>query len=88
MKAHIELLGEENFERLTEWHMREDKLKPVELSWPKTGCNLYSFVVNDETVKYIGLTTMVLISRLDHYSYGRDSTNHIARMRLFPSSRP
>lgn len=58
---------EYGFELLTNWESRSGKLKPASTDWDQAGW-IYAFVV-DEGVRYIGITTMVLRSRLDGYSY-------------------
>jgi hypothetical protein len=45
------------------------------LQWEECGGWLYAFVV-DEAVKYIGLTSGVLRTRLDQYRDGSDSYGH------------
>lgn len=76
------LKKKEKFKRITEWVLREGKIKPENLDWAEHSGWLYAFVVGDETVRYIGLTDHVLRSRLDHYSYGLQSTNKRVRQSI------
>ena len=58
----------EGFEHLTDWALRGSRAKPATTTWDKTAGWLYAFVT-DGKVRYIGITTMVLRSRFDGYSY-------------------
>jgi hypothetical protein len=63
-----DLLEEIGFERLTEWEVRSEFIKPVSTSWDTCAGWLYAYVVSTK-VMYIGIATTVLRSRLDGYSY-------------------
>lgn len=56
------------FEYLTEWELREEKIKPRSLDWEEASRWIYAFVAEGR-VRYIGITTTVLRTRLDGYSY-------------------
>ena len=58
----------EGFEYLTDWSLRGPRAKPATTTWDTTAGWLYAFVA-DGKVRYIGITTMVLRSRFDGYSY-------------------
>ena len=58
----------EGFEYLTYWTLRGSRAKPATTTWDTTAGWLYMFVADDK-VRYIGITTMVLRSRFDGYSY-------------------
>lgn len=60
------------FKPITEWTLKGDKIKPVPIKWHSHSCWLYAFTVDGE-VRYIGLSDRVLQSRLDDYSYIRNS---------------
>src|SRR5579859_5349630 len=64
----LEELIELGFEPVTEWVMKGAKIRPRTLDWKDHGGWLYAFVVDGE-VKYIGLTSRVLRSRMDDYSH-------------------
>lgn len=70
------------FSRLTEWELRAGKCKPVVTDWDLVAGWIYAFVT-DVRVRYIGIATTVLRSRLDGYSYqlndsvGRSIREHL-----------
>ncbi len=64
-------LLESGFEELSEWEIRHEKIKPVHLNWEETSGWIYAYAT-DESVKYVGITTNVLRTRLDNYSHFRN----------------
>ena len=58
--------------------IRNEKLRAADLKWQDHGGWLYAFVVNDD-VRYIGLASRVLRSRLDDYTHMKHE--HSSRMR-------
>jgi hypothetical protein len=70
-QAFVPSFVELGFEPITEWVIRKDKIKLQNLQWQDHAGWLYAFVVNDQ-VKYVGLTTRILRSRMDDYSYIRE----------------
>ncbi len=52
------------------------------MNLPVQVCCLYAFVVDGKTVRYIGLTDNILVSRLDQNSYGNQSTNKRVRQAI------
>lgn len=60
----------EGFEPVTQWIWRDGKIRLASLNWRESSGWLYAFVV-DDSVKYVGLTSRVLRSRMDDY---RDNT--------------
>lgn len=56
------------FQYLTSWEIRNGKIKSRVLGWDDCAGWIYSFVTGDK-VRYIGISTTVLRSRLDGYSY-------------------
>lgn len=62
------ILLDSGFEELSEWEIRHDRIKPVHLDWDETSGWIYAYAT-DNSVKYVGITTSVLRSRLDNYSY-------------------
>lgn len=68
------------FEPVTEWVMKGDRIAPRSSDWSDHGGWLYAFVIAGE-VKYIGLTTRVLRSRIRYYSHIKNSqTNHLREL--------
>ena len=61
-------LNQTGFMYLTDWMLKGETIKPDTVSWDTTAGWIYAFVV-DTQVCYIGITTGVLRSRLDSYSY-------------------
>ena len=58
----------EGFEHVSNWTREGDRTKLAHLNWEEKAGWLYAFVV-EGTVMYIGLTTGVLRSRMDHYRH-------------------
>ena len=56
------------FQQLTSWEIRNGKIKPETLDWDKCSGWIYAFVTEGH-VRYIGIESTVLRSRLDGYSY-------------------
>ena len=56
------------FEFLTCWELRNGKIKPQSLAWDDCSGWIYAFVT-DGRIRYIGIATTVLRSRLDGYAY-------------------
>jgi hypothetical protein len=67
LDAYSELQNR-GFQRLTRWELRDGRVKPLTLDWDDCSGWIYAFV-SDRRVRYIGITTTVLRSRLDGYSY-------------------
>jgi len=65
----IDSIISDGFEPITRWIIKNGKIKPESLEWKDTSGWLYAFVVDEKELKYIGLTTRVLRSRLSDYSY-------------------
>lgn len=63
--SELTVLG---FEPLTRWTIQGDRIKPESLDWEESSGWIYAFVVQGR-VRYVGITRMVLRSRLDGYSY-------------------
>ena len=61
-------LLDSGFEEISEWEIRNGKIKPTHLNWDETSGWIYAYAT-DHSVKYVGITTNVLRSRLDNYSY-------------------
>lgn len=80
--SSFDMLNAEGSKYVTAWVLRNQKIKPESLDWDDSAGWLYAFVVDDKTVKYIGLTDTVLRSRLDHYSYGPQSTSKRVRQSI------
>ena len=68
----LDELIKEGFEPVTEWIRKGDRIGPKSFDWADHSGWLYAFVVEGE-VKYIGLTTRVLRSRMSDYSHNRNS---------------
>ncbi|HVA29626.1 MAG TPA: hypothetical protein VNF68_15695 [Candidatus Baltobacteraceae bacterium] len=60
------------FEPITNWVLKGSRIGLESLAFEENGGWLYAFVV-DGDVKYIGLTTRVLRSRMDDYAYIHNS---------------
>ena len=60
------------FEPITEWEIRNERIKPRSLAYKEHGGWVYAFAV-EGLVKYVGLTNRVLRSRLSDYSYITES---------------
>ncbi len=61
-------LQKRGFQRLTRWELLNGRVKPHTLDWDNCSGWIYAFVA-DRRVRYIGIATTVLRSRLDGYSY-------------------
>ena len=61
-------LSSHDFEQLTEWTIRNDKIKPADFEWEECSEWIYAFKTGTK-VRYVGIATTVLRSRLDGYSY-------------------
>ncbi len=64
----MEAIKEYGFQKLTNWEIRNEKIKPVSLEWDNCAGWIYAYVA-EGNLRYIGITTSVLRSRLDGYSY-------------------
>lgn len=69
------LLADSGFEPITKWIADNERIKLESLAWNDVSGWIYAFVVNDR-VRYIGITTMALRSRMDSY---RDLANDRVR---------
>lgn len=56
------------FEPVTRCTLQGDRIKPESLDWEDSSGWIYAYA-SQGCVRYIGITTMVLRSRLDGYSY-------------------
>jgi hypothetical protein len=61
-------LQDYGFQQLTSWEIRNGKIKPQTLHWDNCSGWIYAFV-SGVNVRYIGIASTVLRSRLDGYSY-------------------
>ena len=61
-------LQQNGFQFLTNWELRNEKIKPQSVAWDDCAGWIYAFVT-DRRVRYVGIATTVLRSRLDGYSY-------------------
>jgi len=61
-------LLERGFEYITAWKLRGETIKPVSLDWTEASGWIYAFITEGR-VRYFGISTTVLRSRLDGYSY-------------------
>ena len=68
----LEDLIQLGFRPITDWVVKGNKIGPRSFRWPDHSGWLYAFVVERE-VKYIGLTTRVLRSRISDYSHVTES---------------
>ncbi len=74
--GHDALLTKLGFERITRWVLSVDKIKLESLGdWEESSGWIYAYVVANR-VRYVGITTMVLRSRMDAY---RDMRNDRVR---------
>ncbi len=63
-----EELSRHGFSPLTNWTIRNDKIKPADFDWEECSEWIYAFKTGDK-IRYVGIATTVLRSRLDGYSY-------------------
>ena len=56
------------YQPVTEWVMKNEKVRPASFTWKDYDGWLYAFVVDGE-VRYIGLTDRVLRSRMSDYTH-------------------
>jgi len=68
----LDELIREGFEPITEWVLKGARIGPKSFDWKDQSGWLYAFVIEGD-VKYIGLTTRVLRSRMSDYSHIRNS---------------
>jgi hypothetical protein len=61
-------LASHGFERITRWALHNDTIKLESLAWKETAGWIYAFV-SQNRIRYVGITTMVLRSRMDNYSH-------------------
>jgi hypothetical protein len=61
-------LGQRGFVRLTVWSLLKGRIKPSSCEWDTCPGWIYAFLT-DGHVRYLGIATTVLRSRLDGYSY-------------------
>lgn len=66
--ANLKHLTDYGFGLLTSWQVRNGKTKPDTTEWDVVSGWIYAFV-EGRTVRYIGIATTVLRSRLDGDSY-------------------
>lgn len=70
------------FRHLTVWELRGERNKALTTEWDLTAGWIYSFVT-DVRVRYIGIASTVLRTRLDGYSYQiNDSVGGFIREQL------
>ena len=74
-RKELEGLG---FRRVTEWVIKEGKIVPPNFDWEDHAFTLYAFMVRGY-VKYIGLSSHVLRSRMRNYTDAK--TDQGARVR-------
>jgi hypothetical protein len=67
LKTYKEL-KDYGFQQYTSWEIRNGKIKPETLDWDNCSGWIYAFVTGVR-VRYIGIASTVLRSRLDGYSY-------------------
>ena len=67
MESYKEL-QDYGFQQFTSWEIRNGKIKPEMLDWDNCSGWVYAFVTGGQ-VRYIGIASTVLRSRLDGYSY-------------------
>ena len=70
--AVLDELVQFGFALVTEWVLKGDKIGPRSFDWTDHGGWLYAFVVEGD-VRYIGLTSRVLRSRMSDYSHIQNS---------------
>ena len=68
LDTQLKALG---FERLSRWIPHKEKTKLESLSWKECAGWIYAFVAQGR-VRYVGITTMVLRSRIDAYRDMKD----------------
>lgn len=61
-------LTRRGFRHLTSWELRNDVIKPSSTAWDKGSGWIYAFATEGR-VRYIGIASTVLRTRLDGYSY-------------------
>ena len=61
-------LQKRGFQRLTRWVLNDGRIKPESWEWDNCAGWIYAFVV-ERRVRYIGIATTVLRSRLAGYAY-------------------
>jgi len=61
-------LQQNGFRYLTKWELRGNTIKPISLDWDDASGWIYAFVA-EGCVRYVGIASTVLRSRLDGYSY-------------------
>lgn len=61
-------LAKHGFEHVTRWVRNNDTIKLESLAWEETAGWIYAFV-SEGRVRYVGITTMVLRSRMDSYAH-------------------
>lgn len=61
-------LAKHGFEHVTRWVRHNDTIKLESLAWKETAGWIYAFV-SEGRVRYVGITTMVLRSRMDSYAH-------------------
>ncbi|MEX2500582.1 MAG: hypothetical protein WD397_17085 [Wenzhouxiangellaceae bacterium] len=64
----LDALLSDGFSKIANWEFRNGKAKPDNLEWKDCAGSLYAFVTAGR-IRYIGIATTVLRSRLDGYSY-------------------
>ncbi len=75
MLEQLKVLG---FTPVTRWVPKGDRIKLADLNWSEKAGWLYAFAVAQE-VKYVGLTSRILRSRMDNYRDQSDSQNERVR---------
>lgn len=78
MSQLLEQLKVLGFTPVTRWVLKGDRIKLADLDWVEEAGWLYAFAVAQE-VKYVGLTSRVLRSRMDNYRDQSDSQNERVR---------
>jgi len=66
-------IQDHGFQKLTSWEIRNGKIKPERLDWDNCSGWIYAFVTGG-CVRYIGIASTVLRTRLDGYSYQLNDT--------------
>lgn len=66
--SHGPDLQQFGFQFLTNWELRNGKIKPQSIEWDNCAGWIYAFVTEGRA-RYIGIATTVLRSRLDGYAY-------------------
>lgn len=79
--TNLDKLIQLGFEPVTEWIMKGGRIGPPHFKWrDHSGC-LYAFVVSGE-VKYVGLTSRILRSRMSDYSHINNSQTNGLRDKI------